>query len=403
MALQPDGQLLATGELTKPGESRPEGLRLVRIRGDGSVDEKFQEAVVKIEIPTRIGRARIWCIKPAPDGKIWIGGNFGSVRGVARNDIACLNPDGSLNRSFNPQPGVQGGGEAPISEVALQADGKVVVCGEFWRVNGVARNNLVRLNADGSVDTSFHLGLKPEETIESIAALPDGKLLVGGKFTEIRGRPRRHIARINPDGTLDDTFAPAKGVKNGQFFVQPDGKILVHGWFDDGQGVGRNRPYRLNADGSLDAAFNVGAGPDGSINTVATQPDGKIIIGGWFKNVGGISRPYIARLNADGSLDRSFDPGSGPDTAVSAVALQPDGKVVIAGDFTNLNGTACQRIARLNPDGTLDRTFKLDGGVDAWVHCLALQPDGRILLGGRFKKVGGVQRAFSPVKPRWNT
>src|SRR5439155_23409830 len=113
-----------------------------------------------------------------------------------------------------------------------------------------------------------------------------------------------------------------------------------------------------------------------------------------FTTINGITRKNIARINANGTVDNSFNPGTGPDRAVDAVALQPDGKVLIGGSFTNVNGTPRPRIARLNADGSLDPTFNAGTGADARVSAIAVQPDGNVLIAGDFLTVNGVLRSY---------
>ncbi len=143
--------------------------------------------------------------------------------------------------------------------------------------------------------------------------------------------------------------------------------------------------------GALDTSFNptdvgfgFGDGVNGSIITTTLQPDGKVLIGGFFTRYNGIFRNYIARVNADGTLDNTFNPGTGASSTVGTLALQPDGKVIIGGSFTTYNGTSRNRIARLNADGTLDNTFNPGTGASGGVLSLALQPDGKVLIGGAF-------------------
>ena len=137
--------------------------------------------------------------------------------------------------------------------------------------------------------------------------------------------------------------------------LQPDGKVLIGGSFTSYNNILRNSIARLNADGSLDASFNPGTGVGGGtfprVNSLALQPDGKVLIGGGFSAYNGTPRRYVARLNADGSLDASFNPGTGADASVYTVALQSDGKVLISGIFTSYNGTPRRYVARLNSDG----------------------------------------------------
>ena len=126
--------------------------------------------------------------------------------------------------------------------------------------------------------------------------------------------------------------------------------------------------------------FNPSA--NGSVYAIAQQDDGKVLIGGTFTTVNGTARNGIARLNADGSLDTSFDPGTGADNFVQALAQQADGKVLIGGSFNDINGTARNGIARLNADGSLDTGFDPGTGANNIVFALAQQADGKVMIGG---------------------
>ena len=175
--------------------------------------------------------------------------------------------------------------------------------------------------------------------------------------------------------------------------LQPDGKVLVGGAFSDFNGTALNRIARLNADGSVDTSFNPGAGADGDVYALALQPDGKILLGGFFTTVDGTARNHIARLNANGSLDTSFNPGAGADNFVLGLVLQPDGKVLLSGAFSSVDGTIRGQIARLNADGTLDINFDPGTGANGkYTWGLALQPDGKVLLGGGFSDFNGTAR-----------
>jgi len=183
--------------------------------------------------------------------------------------------------------------------------------------------------------------------------------------------------------------------------LQTDGKVLIAGDFWGFDGVTRFRVARLNTNGTLDASFNPvgGSGPipefgaDSTVWTVAVQTDGKVIIGGEFTRVNGFDRHRIARLNADGSLDLTFNPNDGSnadsnggvDSTVYAVALQADHKIVLGGDFTQVNGMPRNAIARLDANGNLDPGFNPDMGTNDFGHAvysLALQSDGKVLVAG---------------------
>ncbi len=204
--------------------------------------------------------------------------------------------------------------------------------------------------APGSLDTSFNPGTGADGVVYATALQPDGKIIIGGSFSNFNGVSANRIARLNPNGFPDLTFNPGgSGVANSPggvvgsvwaVAIQADGKILIGGYFKTYNGTPRNSIARLNADGSLDTSFDPASGPapDSALTKIIVQPDGKIIIGGGFTSFNGTSRNHIARLNVDGSLDTTFDPGTGSNGGLSDVALQVDGKIIIGGFFTNYNG-----------------------------------------------------------------
>jgi len=180
--------------------------------------------------------------------------------------------------------------------------------------------------------------------------------------------------------------------------IQSDGKIVIGGVFGLFNGVTVNRIARLNSDGSLDTAFttNAGTGANGTVYAVAIQPDGKIIIGGAFTILNGVTTNRIIKLNSDGSLDTAFttNAGTGANGNVYAVAIQSDGKIVIGGTFTAFNGLTVNRIARLNSDGSLDTAFTINtgSGASSIVYAVAVQSDGKIVIGGAFTILNGLVR-----------
>jgi uncharacterized delta-60 repeat protein len=345
-----------------------------------------------------------------PDGKVLIGGDFTTYNGTTRNGIARLNSDGSLDTAFNPGTGVYDGslGYGYVAALAPQPDGKVLIGGGFTTYNGTPRNRIARLNSDGSLDTSFNPGegaggsVSPD--IMALALQPDGKVLIGGGFTTYNGTGRNGIARLNSDGSLDTSFNPGSGATGNVFALalQPGGKVLVGGFFSSYNGITRNSIARLNSDGSLDTSFNPGTpAHDGNTGPIclelALQPNGKVLIGGSIFFFG-TTRSWIARLNSDGSLDTSFNQGTwASGNWVVALALQPDGKVLVGGEFTTYNNS-WNSIARLNSDGGLDTSFNPGSGANGggfsnpYVGALALQADGKLLIGGDFTSYNGTPR-----------
>ena len=334
-------------------------------------------------------------------GRILIGGRFTTYNGVTRSGIARLNADGSLDPSFDPGTGTVGS----VYFVAEAPNGQIYLAGDFTSYNGVALSGIARLNADGSIDPTYAVGTGADgKAVFALSGQVDGKLILGGRFTTFNGTARAGVVRLNPDGSVDNTFEPGTGVTgssgngtNGVYdvVVQPDGRILLGGFFNAYNGVQSPGIVRVNTDGSLDTSFVVGNGVarGNFAQTVALQTDGKVIVGGNFIRFGNAAAPGIARLNTDGSIDTTFNAGAGAagrTDVVYAAVVQTDGKVVVGGDFGTFNGATTDGIVRLNADGSVDPTFITNGGVgNSYVYALALQSDGGILLGGDFTTVGG--------------
>ncbi len=321
-----------------------------------------------------------------PDGKTIIAGGFSSVLGVERNNIARLNADGTLDAGFNPNA------NGEVLSVAVQSDGMILLGGWFNSVGGTVRRYIARVNADGVLDTGFNLS--PNNGVSGMAVQSDGKILFGGGFNIVGGIERSHIARVDADGTIDAGFNPNADGSVLSVAVQSDGRILLWGWFTSVGGITRNFIARVSAAGVLDAGFNVGLNPNESsyVYNVTEQADGRFLLGGWFTSVGGTVRNCIARVNSAGALDGGFDPNL--NGVVYSVAVQTDGKILFGGAFTTVGGVARNRIARVDAAGVLDTGFNagLDPTAANLVYSVAEQADGRILLGGDFTRVGGTAR-----------
>jgi uncharacterized delta-60 repeat protein len=357
----------------------------------GDTDPSFNAGPV-------LGPASSTQIAVQADGKIIVGGAFNSVGGFGRTNLARLNSDGSVDNSF--LNGLAGPTNR-VWDVALQTNGQILIGGEFTMVNGAARNGIARLNAsDGSVDGSFLNGLTgANSAVYCIALQTNGQILIGGDFNNVNGVTRNLIARLNADGSLDGAFMTNSSGANGDVYalaVQSDGKILIGGAFALVNGAARGGIARLNTDGSVDNSFMNGlSGADAEVNAVVVQSDGKILLGGAFNHVNGTSRNGIARLNSDGSLDTAFLNGqAGANYYVYSLALQTNRQILVGGAFTSINGFARNRFARLNADGSLEDWFLYHlSGANDFVGSLALQSDGRIIIGGNFSTVNTMARS----------
>lgn len=267
---------------------------------------------------------------------------------------------------------------------ALQGDGKLLIGGGLSAVNGVASSYLARLLPDGSVDLDFSSSLTGAVT--GLLVQGDGGIVVAGGT--------HGLNRLLADGSLDPDFVvPGTFTFIDGLAQQPDGKLLIGGNFVEYGGAARNHVARLHPDGTLDTTFDPGLGANDHVGAIAVQPDGKILIAGNFTQVAGQPRHGIARLNIDGTLDATFNPGTGADGAapndVLALLVQPDGRIVIAGAFATFNDQPRNCLARLLSDGSLDPDFSATAGTDQYIYALALQTDGKIFLGGYFATFDG--------------
>lgn len=315
-----------------------------------------------------------------PDGKVLIGGTFATVNGQARANLARLNADGTLDLGFVPSA------SASVVDFLVQADGRIVVAGTFVTLNGMARSGLGRLNADGTLDAGFDPA--PNAQVFGLVEQADGKLLVAGNFTSLAGQACAYLGRLETSGVLDATLVTGLDAQVTALAVQADGRLVLGGDFTMINGTGQARLARVSAAGVLDPGFAVG-GTDTRPFCLLVQVDGKVVAGGNFSTAGGAGRARLARFNTDGTLDTGFNPGAGG--LVRTMVQQADGKLLLGGGFTTVGGQPRARAARLGTDGTVDLSFNAD--LNANVISAGLLADGSVLLGGAFTTVEGVAQA----------
>ena len=326
-----------------------------------------------------------------PDGKVLIAGGFDLIISQPQKYVIRLNIDGTRDSSFVSQaPGT-------IDDFVLQPDGKIVVVGRFSYGGSTCNSfnqcyGIMRLNDNGSYDATFKSGITPggSQFVNTVILQPDGKFMIGGQFNSYSGQPYGLVARINADGSLDPTFQNPN-VNNGGFSysvnalaLQTDGKVLIGGSFDTVGGQPRRSIARVNADGTLDTAFQAtipGTASSIVVNSIVVQPDGKILAGGRYTQPATGRNNGIVRLNADGSLDAAFQTPNYTDYSVSKILLQADGKIYLGGAFPAINNQTPTR-GRLNANGTIDTTFSLFGINN--LYCVTLQSNGRLLVIGTF-------------------
>lgn len=283
-----------------------------------------------------------------------------------------------------------------VNVVNIQPDGKILVGGSFGSYNGTSCGILTRLNADGTLDSSFtNLSWHaPSGTPEifAIELFPDGSMLVGGNIGgNFSFQRQKWIQKINADGSYSFLFIPLDGIVRA-IKRQSDDKIVIGGDFSNVGMYSSPAIARLNSNGSYDTSFVASA--SGSVYAIEIQSDGKILIGGTFSSVNPmgttVSAYGIARLLTTGAYDTSFNTGTkliygmGGVGSVYAVTLQSDGKVLLGGNFNNYNGTTVYNILRLNSDASLDTTFSDNKGANSTVRSISIAQNNKIVVCGMF-------------------
>jgi uncharacterized delta-60 repeat protein len=405
--VQPDGRLVIGGRFfTFNGVATS---ALFRLNADGTRDNTFPSGSgFGYDPDTMTGAASVSNAILQKDGRIVVQGSFNSVNGVARNGFARLNANGTLDTSFN----VAGADNCCVRKLVSLKSGQILVVGSFRSFSGqqdlgIGYNDAVRLNTDGSVDRSFHIAryvLEPNDGgLSSAAEQSDGSIILVGSFTQFYGDPHTGIVRVNAAGEKEISYADPFGRRGTDYEVfamahEANGSVLIAGAFttvDGTNNTARKSIARLDASSLASLPFNAGAGGNGSVYTIATDRLGRVLVGGYFSTFDGSPYGRIVRLNIDGSVDTSFTQIVGAPNAgdsVNAIVVQPDGKIIVGGRFTSFGGVIASGIVRLNEDGSIDTTFNAGTGTNGGVSGVALQPDGQILITGSFSSVNGFLR-----------
>lgn len=373
----PDGSgaILLGGEFEAYDQTESAGL--VRVGAAGEVD-----------LSLSVGEGfddRVAALAWAEDGSgaLYVGGEFRSYRGVTTNRIARLDAAGTLDTSF----AIGTGFNFPVTDIAPAGDGSgdIYVAGEFSTYDGATAGSLVRLNSDGSLDTGFDTGGGFDNDVLTIAVAVDGSgdVYAGGDFSQYKGGSASRLVRLHSDGSREGSFAGGNS---------PDGDVLAALPATDGSGAvfigGRFRYLgasyspgvaRVAADGSLDSSFDVGNGFDFKVSALAHAADGSgdLYTGGSFADFDGTAVANLVRLNSDGSLDTGFDVGDGPEDEVFAVLPLTDGtgRVVLGGRFVAYAGSGANGVARVAADGAYDTGFAHGAGADDVVEAIVPAPE----------------------------
>ncbi len=357
---QPDGKLLVAGSFNNVNGNSVKGL--IRLNTNGTVDPTFNFNPITsyYEVGTKI---KIILLE---QGRILISGiyiNIDTATRVRGTDLLCLNNDGSIYSGFHL------GMPSSTDGIAVQADGKIIAVGNFrfFYENGSNVNvspGIIRLNPNGTRDLTFQAGsgfpnlISGGYGIDNVTVVENGKYLVGGKFIGYDGNSVSNIVKINANGSYDSTFITGSGfdIQTKKSLLLPDGKYLIAGVFSSYNQQSAQGIVRLLPNGTLDTSFS-SAIPFNIIADIVRKSDGKILVG--YDVIGGASGlpNGIIQLNENGTYDNSLNFGSGTYSygrTVQTVCLQSDNNVVLGGDFFGYNNTSAQPIFRLKicPIGT---------------------------------------------------
>ena len=320
------------------------------------------------------------------DGKILIGGDFTSYRGIAVNRIARLMPDGNLDTTFK----IGAGANHRVSSFALQNDGKILVAGDFNYFDTTYSRGLCRLFADGTIDTSLHVDSGFNDRVLCVAIQPDSMILVGGNFTSYNNQVFNRIIRLLPNGTPDPAWDASFGADGSILVIIPqaDGKLMIGGDFVHYGGLSNNelnfRIARVNADGTRDSTFVSIPGASRAVTDIAIQSNGDYVVGGNFIQYDWQPRGRLVRLIPDGQRDLNFFIGVGADNGVSGVKLLSNGDMFITGGFANFDNKPAPCLVKLKVNGNIDTTFLVGTEPNNALGKAAIQADGKLIIHGFF-------------------
>ncbi|MBE8727441.1 calcium-binding protein [Flavobacterium sp. KB82] len=377
LAVQPDGKIVAGGNFTSFNEI--EASRIIRLNEDGTPDTAFVSG-------SGFSKEGVQTIKIDGVGNIMAGGSFtGFYDGSNVNRVVFLNTDGSIKSDFDLSSGP---GSASVFALETDQDGSWFIGGSFVLFDGQIQGRLAKVSDEGEHDSAYlAAGVGFDNSVLNLLPVENKKTIAVGSFTKFNAIPTYRIARLLENGLLDPSFNSEKSGADNLIktaVLQNDGKIILGGNFTKYNEVQNNRIVRILPDGAIDDSFSVGKGFNSQVYAMQLQSDGRLIAAGNFATYNGVTSPKIVRILPDGSRDSSFNPGFGANGVIEAIAIQHDGKILAAGRFTSFNNDTYAKLVRLNADGSIDKTFFIGDGFDKNVYAVALQSDGKIVLGGNF-------------------
>jgi uncharacterized delta-60 repeat protein len=370
---------------------------LFKINSDGTLDTSFNTGIIEYDDGSFSYSSDIIALDFDSNDKLYVGGYFTTYSGSSASGIVKINPNGTIDNSFNIGTGfIDSGLPGGVYAITIDENEKVYVGGYFQEYSGSLDNNyIIRLNADGTKDTAFDNSTGFNSTVYAFQLDSNGKLYVGGQFTTYKGATNNRIIRLNADGTKDTAFDNSTGFNSTVRVLQLDsnGKLYVGGNFSTYKGATNLFVTRLNPDGTKDTGFDNSTEVDNIISALQIDSNGKLYIGGFFTKYKDNISPFFVQVNDNGTIGNSTYVvnvnNTGFDDLVWTTAYASDGKLYVGGRFTTYNGVSCNRLVRLNQNGTIDDTFDVGIGFNSDVISIALTSDDKIYVGGAFSTYKG--------------
>jgi uncharacterized delta-60 repeat protein len=379
----PNGQFVVAGDFTRINGQAGSGL--ARFDAAGVEDQVFRQ---------NLGAATVWAGKllPMPNGQLLVQGRYQNGA-TQRNYLFRLNANGTLDPTFNVA--FSGSYPAPeVREMLLQADGRILIRGDFTTN---ANAEIVRLQSDGTLDPSFSVSLTYGSQVNQMLLQPDGKIILGGPFTWLNGSRAFFVARLNTNGSTDTSFQN-QAYTNAPLYVNSialtaNGSVVVGGYAINVVGGQSVSIFRLLPTGALDPGFAVPASVAGrDCQRLVVTPNGQVAVlqstYSTLSQTGARFDAQLVRLQANGALDAAFQPGSGPDWALSELRGLPNGNLLTWGYTSNFSGQR-RTLSLLQPTGALETTFAPLLQVPGNVRKVVRQADGKLLIAGYFNSIDG--------------
>ena len=388
VAVQNDGKIIAVGMLKGYQDTR--GFNnIARLNIDGSYDSTFFKGV-------GFDYNTVESVSILENSEILVCGQFYKYNGINKNGVVLIQPNGEINNNFDP--GIANG-VTPF--ILKQTDSKLVMAGNSQIYKGELLTNIFRVSQNLELDYSYYLNSGLNKQAKSMELLDDGRILLAGSFTHFDSHKVGHVAILNPQGNLDITFSSLTGFSNYNEYTNAekaiqlsDGSILVGGKFNTYQGTFSKNIAKIDPNGKLDTLFNSGNGFSHRVVDLQELKDKRIIVAGDFNFYNGSRLNNIAILHSNGKVDSNFISPSSTVGYINGITISKNDKIYVFGSFSSYNGLQQKYLVRINTNGSVDDSFKLTGtGLNNTVHTVTELSDGSLLVGGKFLYFNGEYRS----------